>query len=59
MAFNMGQQAHNLQPWLTSSPGLLGNWTVIDKVPADMMSLVDPHWYQVRNALIKINKQIN
>lgn len=47
MAFNLGQQAH-LQPWLSSSPGIMGNWTVVDKVPADMMGLIDPHWYQVR-----------
>lgn len=46
MTFNMGQKAFNLQPWQIASPGSMGNLTVVDKVPLDMMSLVDPHWYQ-------------
>lgn len=26
--------------------GFGGNLTVVDKVPADMLHLIDPHWYQ-------------
>lgn len=26
--------------------GKFGNLTVVDKVPADMLHLIDPHWYQ-------------
>lgn len=47
MAYNLGQQPFNLQQWSGSStPGIYGNWTVVDKVPQDMLSLVDAHWYQ-------------
>ena len=46
MAFNLGQQAFNQQAWKNGNPEILGNWTVVDKVPQDMLSLVDAHWYQ-------------
>lgn len=29
-----------------SSGGFGGNITVVDKVPPDMLYLIDPHWYQ-------------
>jgi r-opsin len=44
MAFNMGPQGFN--QWQSNSPGIMGNWTVVDKVPQDMLFMVDPHWYQ-------------
>ncbi|CRK97768.1 CLUMA_CG011148, isoform A [Clunio marinus] len=37
--------AYNLA-WQITSPGIMGNLTVVDKVPQEMMSLIDPHWYQ-------------
>jgi len=45
MAYNMGQQSNIRQPWLTE-PGIFGNYTVADKVPQEMLYLVDAHWYQ-------------
>lgn len=57
MAFNLGQNAYNLQSWQSSSPGIMGNWTVVDKVPVEMMSLIDPHWYQFPPS--KISKQFS
>jgi r-opsin len=45
MAF-MGQQQFGVQSWQGGAPGILGNYTVVDKVPQDMLSLVDAHWYQ-------------
>lgn len=31
-------------PWQTNMQG--GNLTVVDKVPQEMLYLVDAHWYQ-------------
>lgn len=49
MAYNPGQQGYGgIQPWNQpmGSPGIYGNWTVVDKVPTEMRDLVDDHWYQ-------------
>lgn len=48
MAFNLGQQGYNMHSWNQpiGGPGLMGNWTVVDKVPTEMLGLVDAHWYQ-------------
>lgn len=48
MAYKFGQQGHNIQPWNQpiGGPGIMGNWTVVDKVPQEMLTLVDAHWYQ-------------
>lgn len=37
MAFNFGQQ---------TAFGAMGNLTVVDKVPHEMLYLIDSHWYQ-------------
>ncbi|KAG5668274.1 hypothetical protein PVAND_016221 [Polypedilum vanderplanki] len=40
MSFNLPQNFYS------SAPGIMGNMTVADKVPQDMLHLVDAHWYQ-------------
>jgi len=42
MSYNFGQSAYGA-PWQVNS---MGNFTVADKVPQEMLFLVDPHWYQ-------------
>lgn len=36
--------SHAAYTW--AAQGGFGNQTVVDKVPPDMLHLVDPHWYQ-------------
>jgi hypothetical protein len=43
MAYN---QAYNMQPWQSAGVGPFGNFTVVDKVPQEMLFLVDSHWQQ-------------
>lgn len=46
MSYNLGKQPYG-QAWGNmGKPGILGNWTVVDKVPQEMLHLVDPYWYQ-------------
>lgn len=46
-AFEPHFSAYQSWPGQMSGPvGAFGNMTVVDKVPADMLHLVDPHWYQ-------------
>lgn len=52
MAFN---QAYNLQPWQYNAPGNIGNLTVVDKVPLEMLSLVDAHWHQFPPSKLNIS----
>lgn len=42
MAFNFGQQGFQFSSGINS----MGNMTVADKVPAEMLYLVDTHWFQ-------------
>lgn len=35
-----------LSQWSGQAGGFGGNLTVVDKVPAAMLHLIDPHWYQ-------------
>lgn len=35
-----------LSSWSGQAGGFGGNLTVVDKVPAEMLHLIDPHWYQ-------------
>lgn len=44
MNFKQGQPAWAGSPWQIESPGIMGNYTVADKVPQEMLYLVDPHW---------------
>lgn len=45
MAALEGPQYSALSSWQAHSGGF-GNMTVVDKVPPEMLHLVDPHWYQ-------------
>lgn len=47
MSFNgYGQQVYGVNPWQANSLGTMGNLTVVDKVPQDMLYLVDSYWYK-------------
>lgn len=45
MAYN-GYNFNGQQSWQQQGSGFTGNITVIDKVPQEMLFLVDKHWYQ-------------
>lgn len=44
MSFASGP-SHAAYTWAAQGGGF-GNQTVVDKVPPDMLHLIDPHWYQ-------------
>lgn len=44
MSFASGP-SHAAYTWPAQGSGF-GNQTVVDKVPPDMLHMVDPHWYQ-------------
>jgi hypothetical protein len=48
MAFNVGGKFNQFSaPWgQMDKPGIMGNYTVVDKVPQEMLHLVDDYWYQ-------------
>jgi hypothetical protein len=46
MTFKGFSQVTNYGPTAWQGSGVLSNLTVVDKVPQDMLYLVDNHWYQ-------------
>lgn len=46
MSYNLGARGGFNQWQMDSKPGIYGNYTVVDSVPQEMLSLVDNYWYQ-------------
>lgn len=46
MSYNLGARGGFNQWQMDAKPGIMGNYTVVDSVPQEMLSLVDNYWYQ-------------
>lgn len=47
MSYNLGARGAGFNQWqMDAKPGIMGNYTVVDSVPQEMLSLVDNYWYQ-------------
>lgn len=46
MSYNLGHAKGGFNLWQMDKPGIMGNYTVVDSVPQEMLHLVDNYWYQ-------------
>lgn len=46
MAYNFGAKPMAYMPTWQNTPGPMGNISVVDSVPQEMLFLVDKYWYQ-------------